>query len=346
MPRDLGLQTALAAFIVVAYFTLSVQVHENHFFLALPLLAMAAALRPAFVPVFAALSAAFALNLYLTFGVRGDGPPPLIASMAVVDPGVVVAVIVCALFGWFAVVLRPRMRRSRERRAMIDRPGRVRLGCALLAVAAARQHRRRRDARRARSAPCVRSVDDGRLGPRVAGRRRVAVRRQRVDRLPSQRDRHAVAARDGAAPVVVPLWILVALTLTPVLPWVVVRSASSWRGAFARTHVPILLYLCWAAPRTLLQFSLLSMTLAWTAVLIVNARPSMGGVALGVALFKPHLAGPVALWMLVAGRIRPLIVAAGSRVPWRRGLRPAHRRESGGDRGRMVAGARIPVCRT
>ena len=103
--RDLGLQTALAAFIVVAYFTLSVQVHENHFFLALPLLAIAAALRPAFVPVFAALSAAFALNLYLTFGVRGDGPPPLIASIAVVDPGVVVAVIVCALFGWFAVVL-------------------------------------------------------------------------------------------------------------------------------------------------------------------------------------------------------------------------------------------------
>ena len=110
---------------------------------------------------------------------------------------------------------------------------------------------------------------------------------------------------------VLPLWILVALTLTPVLPWVVVRSASSWRARSLENTIPILLYLCWAAPRTLLQFSLLSMALAWAAVLIVNARPSMGGVALGVALFKPHLAGPVALWMLVAGRIRPLIVAAG-----------------------------------
>ena len=39
-------------FMVVAYFTLSVQVHENHFFLALPLLALAAALRPALAPVF------------------------------------------------------------------------------------------------------------------------------------------------------------------------------------------------------------------------------------------------------------------------------------------------------
>src|SRR6185437_3859080 len=35
---DLGVHTALAAFIVVAYFVLSVQVHENHFFLAIPFL--------------------------------------------------------------------------------------------------------------------------------------------------------------------------------------------------------------------------------------------------------------------------------------------------------------------
>jgi hypothetical protein len=103
--RDLGLQAALGAFVVVAYFTLSVQVHENHFFLALPLLAIAAALRPAFAPVFVALSAAFALNLYLPFGVRGDGAPASVTSITIIDPGVLVAAITCALFGWLAAVL-------------------------------------------------------------------------------------------------------------------------------------------------------------------------------------------------------------------------------------------------
>ena len=31
---------------------------------------------------------------------------------------------------------------------------------------------------------------------------------------------------------------------------------------------------------------------------------------LGLALFKPHIAGPIALWMMVSGRLRPLIAAA------------------------------------
>jgi hypothetical protein len=113
--RDLGLQAALAAFIVVAYFTLSVQVHENHFFLALPLLAIATALRPAFAPVSAALSAAFALNLYLPFGVHGAGPPPLVMSLTIFDPGVIVALVVCASLVWLAVVL--------ERECASDPPG-------------------------------------------------------------------------------------------------------------------------------------------------------------------------------------------------------------------------------
>ncbi len=102
--RDLGLQAALGAFLVVAYFTLSVQVHENHFFLALPLLAIAAALCPVFAPVFAALSVTFALNLYLPFGVRGDGAPEFVAGLTGVDSGMVVALVACALFGWFAAV--------------------------------------------------------------------------------------------------------------------------------------------------------------------------------------------------------------------------------------------------
>jgi hypothetical protein len=103
--RDLGLQAGFGAFVVLAYFTLSVQVHENHFFLAVPLLALAAALRPAFAPIFVVLSLSFALNLYLPFGVRGDGAPELVTRITVIDPGVVVAVITCASCAWLAAVL-------------------------------------------------------------------------------------------------------------------------------------------------------------------------------------------------------------------------------------------------
>src|SRR4051812_45059148 len=48
-----------------------------------------------------------------------------------------------------------------------------------------------------------------------------------------------------------PLWILVALALTPVLPWIVVRSASGGHRRPLQEALPMLLYLCWAAPRTL-----------------------------------------------------------------------------------------------
>ena len=108
---------------------------------------------------------------------------------------------------------------------------------------------------------------------------------------------------------VVPMWTAGALLLTPVLPWLVMRCAApAQRGLLALT-VPTLLYLCWAAPRTLLQFSLLSMTLACAATLIVDSRWLLSGALLGLALFKPHIAGPFALWMLVTGRIRSFVVA-------------------------------------
>lgn len=106
----------------------------------------------------------------------------------------------------------------------------------------------------------------------------------------------------------VPLWITGAVALTPVLPWLVMRCAS--RRDRAALAVPMLLFLCWAATRTLLQFSLLSMTLSCVALLIVDSHWLAAGVALGLGLLKPHIAGPIALWMLVSGRIRPLLAAA------------------------------------
>ena len=109
---------------------------------------------------------------------------------------------------------------------------------------------------------------------------------------------------------VVPMWTAGALLLTPVLPCVVMRCAVPARRGLFALIVPTLLYLCWAAPRTLLQFSLLSMTLACAAMLIVDSRSLASGALLGLALFKPHIAGPFGLWMLVTARIRSFVVAA------------------------------------
>ena len=102
---DLGLHAALAGFVVVAYFVLSVQVHENHFFLAIPFLTLAAALRPAFAPVAAALSVTFALNLALTYGWAGQLPSTTRLPIVGIDASVIVATANCALLAWFGATL-------------------------------------------------------------------------------------------------------------------------------------------------------------------------------------------------------------------------------------------------
>jgi hypothetical protein len=59
---------ALSAFVVAAYFTLAVGVHENHLFLAVPLLVPAAAEDVRWRPLLAAASAVVFLNLNLIYG--------------------------------------------------------------------------------------------------------------------------------------------------------------------------------------------------------------------------------------------------------------------------------------
>jgi hypothetical protein len=104
----------------------------------------------------------------------------------------------------------------------------------------------------------------------------------------------------------VPAWTMFALALAPALPFVVTRAAGlRARGAVL---VTVTAFLCWASARTLLQFSVLSMTLAFGALAMADAEPVASGVLLGLALAKPHIAGPVALWAILAGRAR-LVVA-------------------------------------
>jgi hypothetical protein len=102
--RDMSLMFAVAAFIVHAYFLLGVAVHENHLYLAVPLLAAAAAFRPRLRPVLAGVSGVLALNLYLFFGLgRGLPLPP--RNFTIIDSTVLLALANCTLFVWHARVL-------------------------------------------------------------------------------------------------------------------------------------------------------------------------------------------------------------------------------------------------
>ena len=79
-----------------AYFVLGVQVHENHLYLAIPLLGGAAAVHRELRPVFYGVSIAFALNLWLFFGL-GRGYPLPSRNLTIIDSTVWLALANCAL---------------------------------------------------------------------------------------------------------------------------------------------------------------------------------------------------------------------------------------------------------
>jgi len=67
--RDIAVHALGAAFVVHAFFVLSVGVHEHHMMLSVPLLALAAALRPSLRPLFWTISVIVALNMNLFYGI-------------------------------------------------------------------------------------------------------------------------------------------------------------------------------------------------------------------------------------------------------------------------------------
>jgi hypothetical protein len=103
--RDLWMVAAVGAFTTHAYATLSAQVHENHLYAAPPLLALAAAGRPAFRPVLFVVSAIFALNLNLFYGIGEDVGYALPRGLTIVDATVVLSVVNCIALIWHARVL-------------------------------------------------------------------------------------------------------------------------------------------------------------------------------------------------------------------------------------------------
>jgi hypothetical protein len=106
--RSLGLAAAVAAFCVHAYVVLAPQVHENHLIAAVPLLAIAASLDRRFRPMLRAVSAVLTMNLYLFYGVTGEGPAPIARTLTGIDTTILLAVANCTLLAWFAWLLRNR----------------------------------------------------------------------------------------------------------------------------------------------------------------------------------------------------------------------------------------------
>ena len=103
--RDLGLMAVLAAFTVHAYFVLGVAVHEHHMMLAVPLLVLASAMRPAFRPicVAASLIAALNMNLFYGFGWRLGWAVP--RTLTPIDLSVLLASVNVGVLVWFGRVL-------------------------------------------------------------------------------------------------------------------------------------------------------------------------------------------------------------------------------------------------
>jgi len=85
---------------------LSAQVHENHLYAAVPLLAIASAGRPRLVPVYLVLSAIVALNLNLFYGISEDLGYAIPRTLLVIDMTVILAVLNCAALAWHAALLR------------------------------------------------------------------------------------------------------------------------------------------------------------------------------------------------------------------------------------------------
>lgn len=76
----------------LAYFMLSAQVHENHAYLALPLLGIAAGIIPRLRPLYWLITAAFVLNLYLFYGLGMTIGPAIDRGSTLIDLSVVLSI--------------------------------------------------------------------------------------------------------------------------------------------------------------------------------------------------------------------------------------------------------------
>jgi len=106
----------------------------------------------------------------------------------------------------------------------------------------------------------------------------------------------------------VPIWATLNLVLAPVSVYLAVRAVRP-RDPLAAIVPPMLMFLCWGGFRTLLQFTLLTLTLGFAAQVLAKRHPTWSGICLGLALMKPQVAAPFVLWTLFTRRLRVLTIA-------------------------------------
>ena len=87
-----------AGWVVLAYFMFGAQVHENHAYLAVPCLAVAAGLNPKWRPFFWAVSILVAFNMYVFYGLSEGWPPLINRRWTVIDLTVLASFAAVALF--------------------------------------------------------------------------------------------------------------------------------------------------------------------------------------------------------------------------------------------------------
>ena len=100
--RDLGMTAAVGAFTIHVFFVLSTGMHEQHQVFEVPLLVLAAALRPGFRSLFIVVSGIVTLNINYIYGAglgMGWNAPRMITG---VDLSVLVAFVNVGVLVWFA----------------------------------------------------------------------------------------------------------------------------------------------------------------------------------------------------------------------------------------------------
>jgi hypothetical protein len=102
---ELALHALAAAFTVHAFFVMSVGVHEHHMMLAVPLLALGAALRPSLRPLFWMVSAIVALNMNLFYGIGYGLGWSVPRGLLLVDLSVLLSFVNVAALTWHGRVI-------------------------------------------------------------------------------------------------------------------------------------------------------------------------------------------------------------------------------------------------
>jgi len=98
-----------------------------------------------------------------------------------------------------------------------------------------------------------------------------------------------------------PIWMMLNVAMAILAAYLAARFFRP-HDPFRVIVLPILMFLCWGSVRTLTQFSLAAVMFGMSAMLLADRSRAASGVWLGLAMMKPQVAVPVALWSLFTRR--------------------------------------------